>query len=109
MRKITISAGIGVAALAAIMIPSTASAAPTSTWDRVAQCESTGRWNINTGNGFYGGLQFTPSTWAAFGGTKFAPRADLATKAQQIATAERVLAVQGPGAWPHCSKVAGLR
>lgn len=100
----------GVLATAGIMIPSTvASAAPTSTWDRLAQCEATGNWHINTGNGFYGGLQFTQQTWAGFGGTKFAPRADLASKAQQIAVAERVLNVQGPGAWPVCSVRAGLR
>ncbi|HEX5566715.1 MAG TPA: transglycosylase family protein [Streptomyces sp.] len=85
-----------------------ANAASVDTWDRVAHCESTGNWNINTGNGFYGGLQFTQSTWAAFGGTQYAPRADQATKEQQIATAEKVLAVQGPGAWPVCSVKAGL-
>ncbi|MFB8200658.1 transglycosylase family protein [Kitasatospora purpeofusca] len=86
----------------------TASAASVATWDKVAQCESTGNWSINTGNGFYGGLQFTNSTWAEFGGTSFAARADLATKDQQIAIAEKVLAVQGPGAWPVCSVQAGL-
>ncbi|MDY0814850.1 transglycosylase family protein [Kitasatospora purpeofusca] len=86
----------------------TASAASVATWDKVAQCESTGNWSINTGNGFFGGLQFTNSTWAAFGGTSFAARADLATKDQQIAIAEKVLAVQGPGAWPVCSVQAGL-
>jgi hypothetical protein len=78
-------------------------------WDAVARCESGGNWSINTGNGFYGGLQFTPSTWLAFGGTAYAPRADLATRAEQIAVAERVLAEQGPGAWPTCGRslVAG--
>ncbi|MFB6894213.1 transglycosylase family protein [Kitasatospora sp. NPDC056327] len=86
----------------------TASAATVATWDKVAQCESGGNWSINTGNGFYGGLQFTGSTWAGFGGTAFAARADLATKDQQIAVAEKVLAVQGPGAWPVCSVKAGL-
>jgi len=87
--------------------PSSGGPAPETSahdWDAVAQCESGGNWTINTGNGFYGGLQFTPSTWAAFGGTAFAPRADLATKAQQIAVAERVLDVQGPGAWPTCGR-----
>jgi hypothetical protein len=73
-------------------------------WDAVARCESGGNWSINTGNGFYGGLQFTPSTWLAFGGAAYAPRADLATRAQQIAVAEKVLAVQGPGAWPTCGR-----
>ncbi|MDH6109123.1 cell wall-associated NlpC family hydrolase [Kitasatospora sp. MAP12-15] len=86
----------------------TASAATVSTWDKVAQCESSGDWSINTGNGFYGGLQFTSSTWAAFGGTQYAPEANQATKDQQIAVAEKVLASQGPGAWPVCSIQAGL-
>jgi cell wall-associated NlpC family hydrolase len=85
-----------------------ASAASMSTWDKVAKCESSGNWSINTGNGYYGGLQFSQSTWAGFGGTEYAARADLATKAQQIAVAEKVLAVQGPGAWPVCGVRAGL-
>jgi hypothetical protein len=76
--------------------------ATTHDWNAVAECESGGNWSINTGNGYYGGLQFSPSTWAAFGGTAYAPRADLAAKAQQIAVAEKVLAGQGPGAWPTC-------
>ncbi|MEU9133475.1 transglycosylase family protein [Kitasatospora sp. NPDC048540] len=99
-------------ALVAILIPvsamSSAHAASVSTWDKVAACESSGNWSINTGNGFYGGLQFTQSTWQEFGGGAYADRADHATKDQQIAIAEKVLAVQGPGAWPVCSKVAGL-
>ena len=86
-----------------------AQAAPTSTWDRVAQCESGGRWNINTGNGFHGGLQFTPSTWRGFGGAQFAPSAHQASRAEQIVVAERVLAKQGWGAWPTCSRKAEAR
>jgi hypothetical protein len=78
--------------------------APTHDWDAVAQCESGGNWSINTGNGFYGGLQFTSSTWLAFGGGVYATRADLAARAQQIAIAEKVLAAQGPGAWPTCGR-----
>ncbi|MFD4997585.1 transglycosylase family protein [Streptomyces buecherae] len=85
-----------------------ANAASVDVWEKVAQCEATGNWSINTGNGFYGGLQFTDSTWRAFGGAQYAPRADLATKDQQIAVAEKVLKVQGPGAWPVCSVKAGL-
>ncbi|MET8178087.1 transglycosylase family protein [Streptomyces sp. NPDC005336] len=85
-----------------------ASAASGETWDKVAQCESTDNWDINTGNGFYGGLQFTQSTWEAYGGTAYAARADLATRDQQIAIAEKVLGAQGPGAWPVCSGKAGL-
>ncbi|MDH6120331.1 cell wall-associated NlpC family hydrolase [Kitasatospora sp. GAS204A] len=86
----------------------TANAAPVSTWDKVAQCESSGDWSINTGNGYYGGLQFSASTWAAYGGTQYAAQANQATKDQQIAVAEKVLADQGPGAWPVCSIQAGL-
>ncbi|MFE7171655.1 transglycosylase family protein [Streptomyces sp. NPDC057616] len=86
----------------------TAHAADVSTWNKVAACESTSDWSINTGNGFYGGLQFTQSTWEAYGGAKYAARADLATKDQQIAVAEKVLDGQGPRAWPVCSAKAGL-
>lgn len=80
----------------------TANAAPD--WDRLASCESSGNWAINTGNGFYGGVQFSASTWLEFGGGAYAQRADLATREQQIAIAEKVLAVQGPNAWPDCSQ-----
>lgn len=103
------SAGLTTAAAALSVVGSgSASAASVSTWDRVAECESSGDWHINTGNGYYGGLQFTQSTWAAYGGRSYAPRADQATKAQQITVAERVLRSQGPGAWPVCSVRAGL-
>ncbi|MFJ8565675.1 transglycosylase family protein [Streptomyces sp. NPDC093514] len=85
-----------------------AQAASVDTWNKVAACESTNNWRINTGNGYYGGLQFSQSTWRAFGGAAYAPRADLATKDQQIAVAEKVLKGQGPGAWPNCGKQAGL-
>jgi LysM repeat protein len=73
-------------------------------WDGVAECESSGNWSINTGNGYYGGLQFSKSTWAAYGGLAYASRADLASKAQQIAVAERTLDGQGVGAWPSCGR-----
>lgn len=79
-----------------------AAAATDSEWDAVAQCESGGNWHINTGNGYQGGLQFAPSTWAAHGGTQYAPSADQASREQQIAVGERVLASQGKGAWPVC-------
>ncbi|MER5883311.1 transglycosylase family protein [Streptomyces sp. NPDC001941] len=105
-----VSLGIGsfaAPALAWLAAP-TASAAPVSTWDKVAQCESTGNWSVNTGNGYYGGLQFSASSWAAAGGTQYASSAHLATKEQQIATAERLLEMQGPGAWPTCGAQAGL-
>ena len=104
-------AGVGIAGAATVVAgigtASSASAAG-SVWDRVAACESGGNWSINTGNGYYGGLQFVSSTWRGFGGGQYASRADLATKSEQIAVAQRVLKVQGPGAWPVCSKRAGL-
>ncbi|MEU3275871.1 transglycosylase family protein [Streptomyces antibioticus] len=85
-----------------------AQAADVDTWNKVAACESTDNWHINTGNGYYGGLQFSQSTWEAYGGKRYAQRADLATRDQQIAVAEKVLEGQGPGAWPVCSVRAGL-
>jgi resuscitation-promoting factor RpfA len=78
------------------------SAATDSEWDQVADCESGGNWTIDTGNGYHGGLQFTPATWGAYDGGEYASEAQLATKEQQIAVAEWVLAHQGHGAWPVC-------
>ncbi|BAX96417.1 hypothetical protein MSTE_01084 [Mycobacteroides stephanolepidis] len=80
-----------------------------SAWDALASCEAGGNWAINTGNGFYGGVQFDYGTWLAHGGAKYAPRADLATREEQIAIAEKTLAVQGWGAWPVCSARVGAR
>jgi hypothetical protein len=106
-RRVTGVAVAGVATVAGgLATANTAQAS--SVWDRVAACESGGNWHINTGNGFYGGLQFTRSTWTAFGGGRYASRADLASRSEQIAVAQRVLASQGPGAWPVCSARAGL-
>lgn len=108
--KSAVAATVTGASVAAVLTAGTgASAASTSTWDRVAECESSGNWSINTGNGYYGGLQFSQSTWEAYGGRAYAARADLASKAQQITVAEKVLEGQGPGAWPVCSVRAGLR
>ncbi len=98
---------LALGAAAAIMAPA-ASAAPDSDWDRLAECEANGNWQINTGNGYHGGLQFSPSTWSAYGGQEFAPYAYQATREQQIAVAERTLAGQGWGAWPACSARLGL-
>ncbi|MGW0815316.1 LysM peptidoglycan-binding domain-containing protein [Streptomyces viridiviolaceus] len=84
-----------------------AAAADGAVWDRIAQCESGGNWHINTGNGYYGGLQFSASTWRAYGGTAYAPTADQASKSQQIAVATKVQRAQGWGAWPTCSARAG--
>src|SRR3984957_13078141 len=79
-----------------------AAAATDGEWDQVARCESGGNWGINTGNGYFGGVQFNAGTWASHGGGQYAPTAQLATREQQIAVAERVLATQGRGAWPVC-------
>ncbi|WP_328337645.1 LysM peptidoglycan-binding domain-containing protein [Streptomyces violaceus] len=84
-----------------------AAAADNGVWDRIAQCESGGNWHINTGNGYYGGLQFAPSTWRAYGGTAYAATADQASRSQQIAVATKVQRAQGWGAWPTCSARAG--
>ncbi|MFF9341052.1 transglycosylase family protein [Streptomyces sp. NPDC014773] len=101
-RVVALVGVTGAAVAAPLMAAGTASAATASEWDRVAQCESGGNWSINTGNGYYGGLQFSASTWAAYGGTAYAPTANQASKSQQIAVAEKVLAGQGKGAWPSC-------
>ncbi|MGW5235347.1 transglycosylase family protein [Streptomyces nodosus] len=105
--SLTVTAGGAGMALPLIGV-GVAHAADAGTWNKVAACESSGNWSINTGNGYYGGLQFTQSTWQAYGGTAYAGRADLATRSQQIAVAEKVLGGQGPGAWPVCSPRAGL-
>ncbi|MFF7983964.1 transglycosylase family protein [Streptomyces sp. NPDC007901] len=84
-----------------------AAAADNGVWDRIAQCESGGNWHINTGNGYYGGLQFSASTWRAYGGTAYASTADQASREAQIAVATKVQHAQGWGAWPVCSARAG--
>ncbi|MCO8273621.1 LysM peptidoglycan-binding domain-containing protein [Actinoplanes sp. TRM 88003] len=88
---------------AVLAAPATAARADVN-WDAVAHCESRGNWSINTGNGYYGGLQFSRSTWRAYGGSRFAATADQATRAEQIQIAERVLDGQGIGAWPTCGR-----
>ncbi|NDK29527.1 LysM peptidoglycan-binding domain-containing protein [Streptomyces sp. TR1341] len=84
-----------------------AAAADNGVWDRIAQCESGGNWHINTGNGYYGGLQFSAHTWSAYGGGAYASTADRASRSAQIAVATRVQRAQGWGAWPVCSGRAG--
>ncbi|MFE9201432.1 transglycosylase family protein [Micromonospora sp. NPDC007230] len=92
---------------AAILGPAAPASASSVNWDAIAQCESGGNWHINTGNGYYGGLQFSKSTWNGYGGQKYASRADLASRGEQIAVAEKVLDGQGIGAWPVCGKKGG--
>lgn len=105
---------LGIAALGSATVAATlavaapASAASGSVWDRVAQCESGGNWSIATGNGYYGGLQFSASSWRAAGGTAYASLPNRATRAQQIAIAQKLLKAQGPHAWPVCGARAGL-
>ncbi|MFD7918014.1 transglycosylase family protein [Streptomyces sp. NPDC059740] len=99
-----------VALLCALGLGGTATAAPhragpSVDWSRVADCESSGRWDINTGNGYYGGLQMDRQTWKAYGGHQYAPRADLATPAEQIAVANRIAADRGVSAWPNCGRL----
>ena len=108
LRTAVTTAVTGAVMFTGLVMSGTAQAWDESVWDRVAQCESTGNWSINTGNGYYGGLQFSASTWRAFGGATYAPFAHQASKAQQIAIARRNLNAQGPGAWPVCSRKAGL-
>ncbi|GAA0681102.1 resuscitation-promoting factor protein RpfA [Kitasatospora atroaurantiaca] len=107
-KAIAVAGVAGVGLAMPLLTATGAHAAPVSTWDKVAECESGGNWSINTGNGFYGGLQFSNSTWKAYGGAQYAAQAHQASKGQQIAVAEKVLASQGPGAWPVCSVKAGL-
>jgi len=98
-----------VTALAPVMVATPAQAATQRTWERLARCESGGRWHLNTHNGYYGGLQFSARTWRGYGGARFAWWPHRATKAQQIRIGERVRRHQGWGAWPYCSRKIGLR
>ncbi|MFI1186852.1 transglycosylase family protein [Streptomyces californicus] len=106
---IVVAAGVTGSAIAIPLLgASGAHAADSATWDRVAECESGGTWSADLGNGYYGGLQLSQETWSAYGGTEFAPRADLASRSQQISIAEKVLDGQGPKAWPSCAVISGL-
>jgi len=109
VRGAAVVTALGTAAAATLAFSPPASAhADFSVWDRVASCESSNRWHINTGNGYYGGVQFSSSTWAGYGGHKYAGQADHATRLEQIEVARRVLAAQGANAWPVCGPRAGL-
>ncbi|WP_250002955.1 transglycosylase family protein [Actinoplanes sp. M2I2] len=108
-KKTRVALGLtaaGVAGAVSLLGPASPAQAAVN-WDAIAQCESSGNWSINTGNGYYGGLQFSRSTWKAYGGTKYASTADKATRSEQIRIAEKVLDGQGIGAWPVCGKKAG--
>lgn len=83
--------------------------AATTVWDTLAECESSGNWATNSGNQYYGGLQFDRQTWLAYGGGEYAPRADLASRGAQIAVAERLRDARGYQPWPACSRRLGLR
>ncbi|WP_222267174.1 transglycosylase family protein [Modestobacter marinus] len=104
-RRLLRAGVVGTAALGtALALGVSPAQAAEHDWTGVAKCESSGNWHINTGNGYYGGLQFSSSTWLAYGGGQYASRADLASPDQQVAIAEAVLDGQGIGAWPHCGR-----
>ncbi|MFD0315461.1 transglycosylase family protein [Streptomyces flavalbus] len=104
-----VAAGVTGSAIAIPLLgASGASAADGTVWDQVAECESGGSWSADNGNGYYGGLQISQDDWESYGGLDYAASADLASRSQQIAVAERILADQGPGAWPACGLLSGL-
>ncbi|GHD34245.1 transglycosylase family protein [Streptomyces galbus] len=104
-----VAAGVTGSAIAIpLLAASGASAADGTVWDRVAECESGGSWSADTGNGEYGGLSLTQADWEAYGGLSYAPSADQASRNQQIAVAQKVLADQGVGAWGTCGLTSGL-
>ena len=105
-RRAVATAVLGAAVAVPVALAADASADSVN-WTAIANCESSGDWAANTGNGFYGGLQFTESTWLAYGGGQYAQYAYQASESQQIAVAEKVLAGQGIGAWPVCGAHAG--
>ncbi|MFJ9798499.1 transglycosylase family protein [Streptomyces sp. NPDC101145] len=106
---LVVAAGVTGSAIALPLLGAgTASAADAATWDRVAECETGGMWSADLGNGYYGGLQLSQETWQAYGGTAYAPRADLASRSEQIAVAEKVYAAQGSAAWETCAPIANL-
>jgi hypothetical protein len=106
-----ISSALATAAVAVpvVAVTAPADAATLRTWNRLAQCEAGGNWHINTGNGYYGGLQISAATWRGHGGTRFARIPSRATKAEQIRVGERIRRTQGWRAWPACSARLGLR
>ena len=113
MRTITLALRLALITVV-MVVPALALASPAEAgmgrpYQRLAKCESGGKWHINTGNGYYGGLQISPGTWRAYGGKKFARLPHRATKREQIRIGKRIRHGQGWGAWPHCSRAVGLR
>ncbi|MGH3873925.1 MAG: transglycosylase family protein [Pseudonocardiaceae bacterium] len=108
-RSLVRAISVAVAAVFSLIFSTSAQAATLDQWDRLAQCESSGNWQANTGNGYYGGLQFSRRTWTGHGGGAYASTANHATRSQQIAIAEKVLRTQGWKAWPACSRRIGVR
>lgn len=109
LRKIAVAVFAALALALTLAPPAHASYISLRTWNRLAQCESSGRWHINTGNGYYGGLQISHATWKAYGGLRYARNAHRASKRHQIRIAHRIKHGQGWGAWPVCSRRIGLR
>ena len=107
-RTLAVLGTAGAVIAGPIALANPAEAATGRTWDRLAGCEAGGNWSINTGNGYYGGLQFSGGTWRAYGGGAYASTANHASRSEQIAIAEKVLDAQGWGAWPSCSRRLGL-
>jgi len=107
-RRTCVAATLTAALLSVPLATAPADAAPDRTWNRLANCESGKRWHINTGNGYYGGLQFSYSTWKAYGGGKYAKYAHKTLRRHQVRIAERVLDAQGWNAWPSCSAKLNL-
>jgi hypothetical protein len=104
-----VAAGVTGSAIALPLLgAASANAADGTTWDKVAECESGGSWSADTGNGYYGGLQISQADWAAYGGTQYAVSADQASRSQQIAVAEKILADQGTTPWATCALLSGL-
>ena len=108
-RMLLVLSALLLAGLVPVMSAGSADAASMRTRDRLAHCESGGRWHIATGNGYFGGLQYSSSTWRAFGGKRYAALPHHASRTQQVRVAERVRHAQGWGAWPSCSRRVGLR
>lgn len=107
-RAVAVATVAGAGLALPLLTATGAHAAPATAWDTVAQCETGGNWSADTGNGHYGGLQFTQQDWVANGGDRYGAVASHATEAQQIKVAEQLLAGQGPGVWGNCATVAGL-